>query len=80
MPYEVSILTANINGVRRWNRLHQKPIRKKSDAIALADNHDTHAVVTIASTNTVIYFTNKPHGGEGVNRFLPRCRCSNCEN
>ena len=37
MAYQVSSLTVSVNGVRTWIPLHQSPIRRKAEAIALAD-------------------------------------------
>ncbi len=76
MAYQVSSLTVSVNGVRKWIPLHQSPIRRKAEAIALADAQPIRACVVIANTSEKVHENGKNHGGNPS--LLRGCSCPRC--
>jgi hypothetical protein len=75
MLYEVASLTVTANDQCRWTPLGSK-IRRKADAIALADAQPIRTTVTLYGVGGTVHDNGKPHGGKPA--YLRRCPCPLC--
>jgi len=74
--YVVSSLRITVNGQPEWIPHYAKPIRRKAEAIAIADAQPIRATVYKAMTNIIVYDNGKPHGGKPD--WVRDCPCPLC--